>query len=144
VFLSRVRGLPDVGEEFAAEFVTLCVAAGHHAFRSRKDRDAEAGHDARDFTGTDVVAAAGSGNALEIGEDRAAVHELRLDLEFGALAGDDFVIPDVAFLLEDAGDVRLDLGVGAENSSLPARAAFLKRVRKSAMGSVRTAMVVIL
>ena len=50
-------------------------------------------------------------NALEIGEDRATVDELRVDLEFGAFAGDDFVFPDVSLLFEDLGDVRLDFGI---------------------------------
>jgi hypothetical protein len=53
--------------------------------------------------GTDVVATPGSGNALEIGEDRTAFDELRFDLELGASARDDLVVPEVTFLLKDTG-----------------------------------------
>ena len=93
--------------------------------------------------GTDVCTTARLGNALKVGKDGATINELRAHFEGGTLAGDDFVVEKVSLLLEDLGDVCLDLGVGCDEFSFPARAAFLKRVRKSEIGSVRTAMVVV-
>ena len=62
--------------------------------------------------GADILAKAGLADALQAGDGRGAVMDLRGDLDLRKSASRvHFVIRDIAFLLQDAGDLSLDLGV---------------------------------
>jgi hypothetical protein len=78
-FLLRVRVYQTLARSSPPRFCFLAEPPDMTPFGGGDDGDAEAGHDAWHFVGADVVAAAGSGDALEVGEDRAAVDELRLE-----------------------------------------------------------------
>src|SRR5215467_3478716 len=105
--------LPDVGEDFPAYAILLGLLAGHQPGRRRDDRNAEA----TEYPGQIVLARvhpqARLGHPLEARDGalpgRAELqrdHQVLADL--GVL---DLPAGDVALLLEDLRDVRLDLGV---------------------------------
>src|SRR5262249_13025109 len=104
-------GLPDVAEHFAADARLDRVAARHDAARRGEDARAQAAHDLRHVVAPEVDAPAGPAHALEAGDhvlaaravlqrqaDHRALAVRLLQLEAG----------DVAFLLEDLGDFRLE------------------------------------
>src|SRR6516165_7225261 len=102
--------LPDVGEDFPAHTLLLGLLVGHQAARRRDDRDAEPAEHPGQVVLLRVHAQPGLGNPLDPGDGaltRVAVlegdHEVLADL--GVL---DAPAGDVALLLEDLRDVRLD------------------------------------
>src|SRR6202012_305315 len=105
--------LPDVGEDFPAHAVLLGLLVGHQAAGRRDDRDAEPTEHPGQVVLLRVHAQAGLGDPLDA-RDRAlpGVAELQRDHEvlanFGVL---DAPGGDVALLLEDLRDVRLDLRI---------------------------------
>src|SRR5579859_369040 len=103
--------LPDVGEHFAADALAGRLTVGEQAVRGRDDGDAEAAEDARQAGGLRVHAKTRLADPLDPGDGALAVRaELQLDGELLAhlrvLHGPG---GDVALLLEDLADVRLDL-----------------------------------
>ena len=91
------------------------------------------------FAGADVAAQTRPADALQAGDGAGPVDELVRDLELRAafLRRIDLEVGDVAFLLQDAGDLALDLRIRhGEFRSCARRAALRTRVRRSAMGSV--------
>ena len=58
-------GLPDVGQDFAAELGLAGLGAGHDALAGADDDDAEAAEHARDVGLAGVDAQAGLADALE-------------------------------------------------------------------------------
>src|ERR1700733_13925527 len=105
--------LPDVGEDFPAYPVLLSLPVARQAGRRRDDRHAEPAEHPGQVVLLRVHAQAGLGHPLDPG-DRAlpGVAELQQDhqvlADFGVL---DAPPGDVALLLEDLRDVRLDLRV---------------------------------
>ena len=63
-------GLPDVGQDFAAELGLAGLRAGHDPLAGADDDDAEAAEDPRDLGLARVDAQAGLADALEPGDDR--------------------------------------------------------------------------
>src|SRR5215469_11123015 len=111
---SRHAGsLPDVGEDFPAYALLLSLLVGHQAGRRRDDCDAEAAEHSRQVVLACVHPEAGLGHALEARDGALPGRaELQRDHQVPANLGV-LHLPagDVALLLEDLRDVRLDLGV---------------------------------
>src|SRR3954469_14324199 len=110
----RLR-LPDETDDFAADALLLGGAARDDAAGGGHDRDAHAAENALAAVLAGIDAPAGLGDALEVGEDALAAaavleldHERLVRLAFGL---GDVVVADVALLLEDPGDLRLQLRV---------------------------------
>src|SRR3954453_4841201 len=107
-----IAGSPHVGDDFAADGLALGLVAGHHAAGGRHDRRAHAAEDLGDLARVDIGAAAGRGHALQPRDHRRAVlgvlqaHAQSL-ADAGRLGA---VVLDVALLLEDAGQLHLELG----------------------------------
>src|SRR6476469_3399322 len=110
-----MAGLPYETDDFAADALLFGGAGLVEAARGGHDLDAHAAEDelAAVFAGVDPPA--GLGHTLEVGEDAlAAAAVLELDHERLvrlALGLRDVVVTDVPLLLEDAGDLRLQLRV---------------------------------
>src|SRR5215469_12941980 len=106
--------LPDVGEDFPAHAAPDRLLVGQQATRGGDDGDAQSAKHPRQIVLFRVHPEPGLGHALEPG-DRALTgrpvlerdHQVLADLGvgYGPFA-------DVALLLEDLGDVNLDLGIG--------------------------------
>src|SRR3954447_9465674 len=112
---SASSGLPDETDDFAADALLLGGAARDDAAGGGHDRDAHATEHPLAAVLAGVDAPAGLGHALEVGEDALAAaavleldHERLVRLPVGLR---DVVVTDVALLLEDAGDLRLQLRV---------------------------------
>src|SRR5579884_1579471 len=103
--------LPDEGHDFPADPALLRGAARDEAGRGGQDRDAHPAQHARKAVLPGVDPAARLRHALQAGDDPLAVAaELEVDdqrIEGFALL--DVVVPDVALLLEQAGDLDLHL-----------------------------------
>jgi len=106
--------LDQVNRTSGSDLVFVTTAGtGHEAAGGGQDGNAKTVEHTRDLGGSDVVAAARRRHPAQVGEDRAPVDVFHLDLDLGKLAaGEDFIVPNVAFLLEDTGDLDLDAGVG--------------------------------
>src|SRR5215475_11107935 len=105
--------LPDVGEDFPAYALLLGLLVGHQAARRRDDGDAEAAEHPRQVVLARVHAQARLGHPLEA-RDGALPGRAELQRDDQVLANLGVLhLPagDVALLLENLGDVRLDLGV---------------------------------
>src|SRR5205823_12363947 len=107
---------PDAGEDFPASALLLPLLARAQPRRGRDDRDAESAENARQVGRLGVDAQTGLRDAADAGDRTLAVlTELERDRQ--RLAGSVLVVldvpaGDVALLLEDLGDVRLDPRVG--------------------------------
>src|SRR3981189_1566312 len=112
--MPKPPSLPDVGEDFAAHAVALGLPVGLEPGRRRDDRDAEATKNVRQFGRFCVDPQTRVGHAPETGDAALTVGAvLQLDDEvLVLLAGLVAVARDVAFALQDLGNVRLELGVG--------------------------------
>src|SRR5215475_12773007 len=105
--------LPDVGEDFPAHALLLGLPVGHQARRGRDDRDAETAEDPRQVVLAGVHPQPRLGDPLDA-RDRALARWPVLQRDHEALADLRILDPpdgDVALLLEDLGDVHLDLGM---------------------------------
>src|SRR5581483_365179 len=104
--------LPDVAEDFAADALGLGGAARDDAARGGHDRDAHAAEHALAARLAGVDPPARLGHALETAEHTlTAAPVLQLDDERRVRAGfRHVVVADVALLLEDAGNLDLELG----------------------------------
>src|SRR5690606_31511514 len=105
--------LPDVGEDFAAHAALLGLLVRHQATGRRNDRDAEAAQDAGQVLLLRVDPEARLGDPADAG-DGALPGGAVLQLHHEVLAHRGVLgapALDVALLLEDLGDVRLDLGI---------------------------------
>src|SRR5262245_52144560 len=111
---------PDEGDDLAADAALSRGAVGDEPARSREDRGAHPAQDARQPVLSRVDAAAGLGHALQVGDHAlAAAAVLQLDDELvERLAALDVVVLDVALLLEEAGDLDLQLGRGHDDAVL--------------------------
>src|SRR4051812_38021691 len=110
----RLMALPHEAEHLAADAALGGLAAGDHAGRGGQDGRAEAAEHLGQAVVLRVHAAARLGDALDPGDDPLAV--LRVLQRHGevrevAVLGD-LVALDVALLLEQAGDLHLELGAG--------------------------------
>src|SRR5919201_5803881 len=98
-------------QHLAADVLAAGALARHQAARGRDDVDAVAAQDARDLGRAHVDAPSGRGDAREV-RDRAGaarvVAQEDADRPLRPLALRDVVV-DVALLLEDAGDLQLQL-----------------------------------
>src|SRR5271154_3713099 len=65
--------LPDFAEQFAAEIGFARGTAAHQTLRRGENADAEAANDRANFRGANIAARAGTRNALDAGDDAAAV-----------------------------------------------------------------------
>src|SRR5437762_11157717 len=99
--------LPNLTKQLATDFRFLCGAAGHQAFRRGDDTDAESADDGLDVHRADVTARPWARNALQPGDDTAAVrrvlqehaeHLVRLVFVHILESG------DVALFLQDTGN----------------------------------------
>src|SRR6476469_8685864 len=110
-----MAGLPYETDDFAADALLFGGAARDDAARGGHDRDAHAAEHALAAVLAGIDPPAGLGHALEVGEDAlAATAVLELDHERLvrlALGLRHVVVADVPLLLEDAGDLRLQLRV---------------------------------
>src|SRR6266480_734326 len=118
----RLTGSPDEADDLAADAALGGGARRDQAVGRGQDCRAHPTEDAREAVLAGIDAAAGLGDALEIGDHTLAVAaELEVDHErvvsavlllvllarVVILGADDPVVADVALLLEEAGDVRL-------------------------------------
>src|SRR5215475_6906499 len=103
--------LPDVGEDFPAYALLLGLLVGHQAGRRRDDRDAEAAEHPRQVVLARVHPQTGLRHPLEA-SDRALPGRAELQRDHQVLANLGVLhLParDVALLLENLRDMRLDL-----------------------------------
>src|ERR671933_1204594 len=113
LLLSRDPGSPDEGEDFPAHALLVGLPVGEQARGRRQDRDAEAAQHAGQVGGLGVHPQAGLADAADAG-DRALPVGAVLQVDRQALAGRgvrDRPGGDVALLLQDLGDVSLELAV---------------------------------
>src|SRR5829696_8415347 len=110
----RDMGLPDLGDDLAADARLACVVAGHHAVRRGQDRGAHAAEHLRDVPGVDVGPLARARYAPDPGDHRRAVVGV-LEVDDDPLAGragaalDRLEGLDVALLAQDPGELLLEL-----------------------------------
>src|SRR5216117_3523114 len=107
-----IRFSPDEADDLAAHASLLRGLARDQAARGGEDRRAHPSEDPRQAVLPSVHAPPGLGDALQVGDDALPVPtELEVDRErVEALAVLDVEVRDVALLLEQAGDLLLDLG----------------------------------
>jgi len=83
------------------------LVAAEDATRGGKDGDAHSAEDAGNLAGADIAAEPRAADSLEAGDGAGFVDEFRLDADLlAALDGLEGGVLDVAFLFEDAGEVR--------------------------------------
>src|SRR5450755_2662801 len=105
--------LPDVGEDFSAYALLVRLLVGHQPGRGGDNRDTKAAQDPGKVVPPRIDPQAGLGYPLEPG-NRALASRPELQRDHEALADFGGLHPpsrDVALLLEDLGDMHLDLGV---------------------------------
>src|SRR5438876_6360195 len=108
----RLMALPDETDDFAADALRFGGAARDDAARGGQDGGAHAAEHARQAVLARVDAASRLRHALQVGEHAlaaAAVLQLDDELCVRAFAVRDVIVADVALLLEDAGDLDLQL-----------------------------------
>src|SRR6476661_3658184 len=111
--ISRSFPLGHVAQHFAADAVGARLAVGHHALGGGDDGDAETVLHLRDRVATLVDAQAGTADALDALDHRAAGVVLQRDLELALVAVLlDLEAVDVALVLQDLGDRDLEVGSG--------------------------------
>src|SRR3982750_541027 len=106
-------GLVDDGQELAAGPRLARLAVRHDPLRGAQDRHPEPVAYARDLGDADVLAQPGGRHALQVADDRlATLRVLEDDAQQGApfLALDRPEVGDVVVLLQDPGDLDLQLG----------------------------------
>src|SRR5947209_4433319 len=113
----RLWGLPDPRHDLTADALAASVVSGHDSSGGRDDGRAHAALDAGHVGVVDVDATARTRDALDAGDDRLAllgVLQRHGQLLAGAPARGrmHLVAVDVALLLEDAGDLALELRGG--------------------------------
>src|SRR4051794_484615 len=111
LFPMRLIGSPDEADDFAVDAGLGGLAGGHQPVRGREDRDTHAAEHARQAVLARIDAAPGLRDALEVGEHTlttAAVLELDHEV-VERLAALDAVVGDVALLLQEPGDLDLEL-----------------------------------
>src|SRR5699024_3137948 len=104
--------LPDVGEDFPAHLLLGGLTVGQQALARGADVHAQAAEDVRQVGGLRVHAQTRLRHAADAG-DRTLTGRAVLEVQGQSLADlgvFDGVVLDVALLLEDSGDVRLELG----------------------------------
>src|SRR5262245_50502517 len=115
-FPIRDMSSPNVTEHFAAHARLDRIASGHHAARRRQDARAEAGQDLRHVVASEVDAAAGAADALNAGDQPLAMRSVLQEQpqcfrdRFRVRFLEQLESLDVAFVLQDPRDVRLDAG----------------------------------
>src|SRR3990170_909330 len=109
-----LRVSPDKTDDFSADAELLRLAARDHAARGGEDRRPHSAENAREPLLARVDPPAGLRDPLQVGDDPLAIPaELELDdKRIEALALPDEVVLDVALLLEEAGDLDLQLRAG--------------------------------
>src|SRR5262249_38417850 len=110
----EARSLPDVAEDLAAHAFAGRAAAGHEAAGGGEDVDAESAVHPRDLSLAAIDPAAGPAHPLEVGDDplhARTVLEVHAENSLLAVLGG-LEVRDVALVLEDAGDLHLQLGGG--------------------------------
>src|SRR6266545_5465360 len=109
--------LPDVGQDLAADAGLVGVAVGDEPLGGRDDGDAEPAEDPRQRLLLGVHAQPRLGDAAHAADRPLAVGAvLQLDLEAAADLGPlHRPVLDVALLLEDLGELHLDLGAGHDD-----------------------------
>jgi len=101
----------DIAENLTANALAARLAAGHDTLRGGHDGDAESALDATDLIAANVHAAAGTRDALQVADRRlvvGAVLQVHAENPLTVLLGR-LVVGDIALVLEDAGDLRLEL-----------------------------------
>src|SRR4029453_7635937 len=104
--------LPDVAEDLAAHALAGGGLAGHQAAGGGEDVDAQAAVHAGDLVLAAVDAAAGPSHALQVGDDplhAGAVLEEHAQVALLVVLAQ-LEVRDVALVLQDAGDLDLQLG----------------------------------
>src|SRR5262245_14258754 len=107
--LIALRVSPHFAQNLATHAFFACLAAGHHSLGSGENVDAQPAQDARDFVVPHVHAAAGTRNALQIGNGGGIVRPV-LQINAQDLAAFLFrrlEIGDVAFFFQNACDLLL-------------------------------------
>src|SRR6185503_1601685 len=106
--------LPDVTEDLATHAGLGGLTAGHDPARGGQDVDAEPAVDARDLALAAVDAAAGLAHALQVGDHALPAGAVAEEDAQSALPAvvDQPEVRDVALVLQDAGDLGLQLGRG--------------------------------
>ena len=99
--------LPDVGENFSAYTLLLSLTVSQQTLRRGNDGHAQAAQNLRQFGGLCVHTQTRLRHATQTREGTLTIVVLKLEGQLAALDG---VVSDVAFLLQDLGDVRLELG----------------------------------
>src|SRR5204863_2118347 len=97
----RATWLEHLADDFAADIGGTRLGVGHDAARRGQDRDAESVEVARQLADLRIDAAARSGDALDLLDDRTAVVVLQLDAKL--------LHAGPQFLFEPAADVALAL-----------------------------------
>jgi hypothetical protein len=109
--------LPDFAENLAANTFATRLATGHNTLGGRHDGDAKTTLNATDLITAEVHTAAGTRYALQITDDSLIVWAvLQVNAEnLHAILFGRLVVRDVAFFLEDAGNLGLELGCGTSS-----------------------------
>jgi hypothetical protein len=106
--------LPDFAEDLAADTFAAGLTACHDALGGSHDGDAQTTLNTADLVAAKVNSAAGTGHALQIANDSFivwAILEIDADDLHAVLFGR-LVVRDITLLLEDAGNLALELGGG--------------------------------
>lgn len=114
------NGLPDLGDQLAAETLLFGLSAGHDAVRSRQDGYPEAVQHSRHLVLSDVPAETRAGNPLDplnSGQSLRRVLQIDANIALRAFIYLDVVVDEIA-LHEHAGDFGLDVRVGDIHSRL--------------------------
>src|SRR6202167_3328880 len=103
--------LPDFAENLAADAFAPCLPSGHYAPRGGHDTDAEPALYPLDLIPADIYTASGARNAREVADSGFVVGAvLEVHTQHGtAILFRRLVVGDVAFFLEDAGNLGLQL-----------------------------------
>src|SRR3954468_12231750 len=101
-----------MADHFAADAHLASLGAAHHTARGRDDRDPEAAEDARNVARRGVDPQPWLTDPLDAAHDRLVLADVaQLDLQLPGRALAHLRVPlDVALVLQDLGDGRLDLG----------------------------------
>src|SRR5262245_45615619 len=118
-FAVERRSSPHLTQELAADAFLGGLLVGQHAARSRDDRDAHPAHHLRQVGVLDVLAPAGTADALHADDRaRAIAAVLEYERQRARELGLHRETVDIALVLEDLGDAHLDLGQRHVGSSM--------------------------
>src|SRR5437764_6006733 len=106
------RALPDVSQQLASHVLFFRFAPGQNPARRRENRHAHSAEHARNFLRAHITAEARTAHAFQTGDRARPVRDLVRDLDprmrrFGVHG----VIDDVAFVFQNAHDLRFDLRI---------------------------------